>query len=159
MNNIHNVKDTELRVRTLEKFLRVSILMADDADAGLKKRGLTRTRAIALWEIAARRPITQRELADALAVTPRNVTALVDALERTGFVVRKAHPTDRRAIVIALTKKGSAAVARLTAEKHALAETLFRGLRAADLATVAAAFDQIIAQLEAGQNPKAGPVD
>ncbi len=41
--------------------------------------------------------MTQRALADALQVTPRNVTGLVDALADSGFVERAPHPTDRRA--------------------------------------------------------------
>lgn len=52
---------------------------------------LTRSRAKALWGIAPRTPVTQRDLADALKVSPRNVTTLVDALENDGFVLRKAH--------------------------------------------------------------------
>jgi DNA-binding MarR family transcriptional regulator len=45
-------------------------------------------------------------LSSALDVTPRNVTALVDALEADGLVERRAHPTDRRATLIALTSRG-----------------------------------------------------
>lgn len=32
-----------------------------------------------------------------LVAEPRNVTDLVDALERDGYVTREPHPTDRRA--------------------------------------------------------------
>jgi len=49
------------------------------------------------------------DLSGELGVTPRNVTALVDALEAEGLVRRKPHPTDRRATVVELTEKGSGA--------------------------------------------------
>ena len=43
------------------------------------------------------------DLADALEVTPRNITALVDSLEAEGVVRRLSHPTDRRVTLIELT--------------------------------------------------------
>jgi DNA-binding MarR family transcriptional regulator len=45
-------------------------------------------------------------LGDELGVTARQVTNLVDALEREGLVRRMAHPTDRRATVIEATAEG-----------------------------------------------------
>jgi DNA-binding MarR family transcriptional regulator len=41
-----------------------------------------------------------------LGVTPRNVTAIVDALEGMGLVARVADPTDRRAFEVQLTAAG-----------------------------------------------------
>ena len=41
--------------------------------------------------------MTQRTLSQALRVSPRNVTGLLDALEAGGYVTRGRHPTDRRA--------------------------------------------------------------
>ncbi|GAC1331127.1 MAG: MarR family transcriptional regulator [Candidatus Dormibacteria bacterium] len=41
-----------------------------------------------------------------LGVTPRNVTAIVDALEAAGLVARVADPTDRRALIVTLTPAG-----------------------------------------------------
>lgn len=49
------------------------------------------------------------DLSGELGVTPRNVTALVDALEGEGLVRRRPHPTDRRATVVELTERGSGA--------------------------------------------------
>jgi DNA-binding MarR family transcriptional regulator len=43
------------------------------------------------------------DLADALAVTPRNVTALVDGLEGEVLVRRAPHSTDRRITLVELT--------------------------------------------------------
>jgi DNA-binding MarR family transcriptional regulator len=46
-------------------------------------------------------------LSDELGVTARNVTALVDALEKEGLVRRTPHDTDRRATVVELTQAGA----------------------------------------------------
>jgi DNA-binding MarR family transcriptional regulator len=51
---------------------------------------------------------TMTQLAHALNITQRRVTALVDALEADGFVARRAHPTDGRSTVVSLTKSGRA---------------------------------------------------
>ncbi len=51
-------------------------------------------------------PRTMSDLANALAVTPRRVTALVDALEPEGLVERRPHPTDGRSTVVSLTRAG-----------------------------------------------------
>jgi DNA-binding MarR family transcriptional regulator len=125
-----------------------SLMMADDMDKGLAKRGLTRTRAKALWEIAHRTPVTQRDLADALKVSPRNVTTLVDALEKDGFVLRKDHPTDRRAVVLDLSEKGSRAVSRMKRDAHRFAQDLFGDLEPEMLRAFLGTLDDVTKKLE-----------
>lgn len=49
---------------------------------------------------------TMRRLAKALDVTPRRVTALVDALEAEGLVERHRHPTDGRSTLVTITEDG-----------------------------------------------------
>jgi DNA-binding MarR family transcriptional regulator len=44
--------------------------------------------------------LTPSQLADRLALTSGAVTALLDRLERLGWVKREPHPTDRRSVVI-----------------------------------------------------------
>jgi DNA-binding MarR family transcriptional regulator len=46
------------------------------------------------------------ELAHMLNVSPRNVTGLVDHLERDGLVVRAPDPADRRSVLASLTDLG-----------------------------------------------------
>ena len=148
MNNIHNVDISSLADKALSQLMLASLMMADDIDKGLAKRGLTRSRAKALWEIAHRTPVTQRDLADALKVSPRNVTTLVDALENDGFVVRKAHPTDRRAVVLGLSEKGGRAVSTMKREAHRFAQDLFGKLEPEALANFLAALDHVTKNLE-----------
>lgn len=44
-----------------------------------------------------------------LQMTPSTMTSLIDRLERGDYVRRRAHPTDRRTIVLELTAKGKRA--------------------------------------------------
>ncbi len=52
-------------------------------------------------------PAIMRDLGTRLGVTPRNMTAMVDALEQADLVVRRPHPTDRRATLIELSPAGA----------------------------------------------------
>jgi DNA-binding MarR family transcriptional regulator len=72
----------------------------------MKPEDIANSRAYIIWLLRHWGPVTQRTLADALGVTPRNVTGLVDALQASGYVVRAVHPTDRRAILVTLTAVG-----------------------------------------------------
>lgn len=52
-------------------------------------------------------PLPMGELAADLGVDPPNLTALIDGLERAGLVERKAHPTDRRVLLVVDTAAGA----------------------------------------------------
>jgi DNA-binding MarR family transcriptional regulator len=52
-------------------------------------------------------PAIMRDLGTQLGATPRNMTAIVDALEEAQLVVRRPHPTDRRATLIELSPEGA----------------------------------------------------
>ncbi len=92
----------------LSRVLELTLLLGRDATENLTRMGLTEARAHLLWELRTLAPCTQRELATALRVTPRAVTALVDGLAETGFVTREPCPTDRRATLVTLTEQGHA---------------------------------------------------
>jgi DNA-binding MarR family transcriptional regulator len=62
-----------------------------------------RTRAI---RRLARRPMSMGEFAAALGIDPPNATVVVADLESLGLVRRKPHPTDGRAKVVDVTRKG-----------------------------------------------------
>lgn len=68
--------------------------------------GVTPARARLVAVLACSGPQTMCTLADALDVTPRNITTLVDGLEAEGLVERWSDPNDRRATMISLTKAG-----------------------------------------------------
>jgi DNA-binding MarR family transcriptional regulator len=52
-------------------------------------------------------PQPMKRLAERLAVTPRNITGLVDALEADALACRKPNPSDGRSSLISLTDAGA----------------------------------------------------
>jgi DNA-binding MarR family transcriptional regulator len=104
-----------------------------------------------LCELDRDGPQRMADLASALDVTPRNVTTLVDGLERKGIVRRRPHSTDRRATVIELTDSARGAVERSMRHEAAIRE-LFEKLAPADRATLI----RLIGDLESRMRPDAG---
>ncbi len=103
-----------------------------------------------LCELHRDGPQRMADLASALDVTPRNVTTLVDGLEREGIVRRRPHPTDRRATVIELTDSAHGAVDRSMEHEAAIGQ-LFEKLALADRATLI----RLIGDLESWMGAKA----
>ena len=125
------------------------MVVGEYMERGLAERGLTRARATVLWELYHRGPMTQRALSQALRVTPRNVTGLLDALETDDFIVRDPHPSDRRATLVRLTEQAAAAAAALHAEYQEGAAFLFADVPAADLSRFVSILDRVLARLRA----------
>lgn len=70
--------------------------------------GLTAGQMKALLSLEPGEPRPMKELAGEWRCDASYVTSLVDGLEERGIVERQAHPSDRRAKVIALTEVGKA---------------------------------------------------
>lgn len=111
--------------------------------------GLTPSRTHLLWELGRRGPVPQRVLAEALKVTPRAVTGLVDALVADGLVTRESHPGDRRATLVTLTPRGKTLVARLKRDHKALARALFAPMSPRELDGFARGLGGVIDRLRA----------
>ena len=92
--------------------------------------GLTYPRLRLLNALHWKGPQIMSDLALLLGVTARNVTDLVDGLEADGLVLRRPHPTDRRATVIELTERADAS--GLFEAHRAAVAGLFKGLSEAD---------------------------
>src|SRR5579859_1405854 len=113
---------------TLDRILELTVVLGRDMDEQLERMGLTGSRAHLVWELVHRGPSKQQALAEALGVTPRTITALVDGLVATGFVTREPHPTDRRATQVTLTAQGQTAAQALVDGHRELAAQLFGGV-------------------------------
>jgi DNA-binding MarR family transcriptional regulator len=57
--------------------------------------------------------LTPGQLADRLALTTGAVTALVDRLERLGWVSREPHPADRRSVIVRRAGEGDSEAVEL----------------------------------------------
>jgi len=74
------------------------------------------------------------ELADDLSMTPRNVTGLVDHLERDGLVTRVPDAEDRRSIRASLTSTGRARIEAIWKEGLDHQSEVVKGMTKDDLA-------------------------
>lgn len=119
---------SERMITLLDQVLEVAVLINQDMDSTLGDLGLTPARTHLLWELFHRGPSTQRVLAEALGVTPRNVTGLVDGLEDTGYVTRQPHPVDRRATLVTVTDHGTDVMTQMQKGQEHFARLLFADL-------------------------------
>jgi DNA-binding MarR family transcriptional regulator len=130
-----------------DRVLELAVFLNEDMNRGLAGLGLTRSRTEVLWVLHHRGPSTQRTLADAMGVSARNVTGLVDALAATGFVTREPHPTDRRAALVTLTEHGARTTTALARDHEALARALFADMPAERFECFVAGLEQVLAGL------------
>ena len=124
-------------------------MLNDDMARAIAGLGLTLPRTHLIWELGQRGPVPQRVLADALRVTPRAVTGLVDALVADGLVSRELHPTDRRATLVTLSARGKKLVAQLERDHKLLACTLFAPMSRRELDGFARGLAGVIDRLRA----------
>lgn len=82
---------------------------------------LSRTGSLPLGRLGAR-----------LQVHPTSVTSLIDGLQRSGYVARSPHPSDRRATLATITARGRAIAAEATEALNA-AQFGVAGLETAEL--------------------------
>jgi DNA-binding MarR family transcriptional regulator len=135
--------------------LELVVVLDDDMAQANDALGLTPSRTHLLWEVGQRGPVPQRVLAQALKVTPRAVTGLVDALVDDGLVTREPHPGDRRATLVTLTARGETLVTQLKRDHKALARALFAPMSRSELERFRRALGGVIDRLRAHLGAKA----
>src|ERR671919_1306771 len=133
----------------LDKVLELTVVLGEVMRRSFERDGLSPARAHLLWALHQSGPSTQRLLADALGVSPRNITGLVDGLETSGLVVRRRHPTDRRATLVGLTDDGARLAGEMARGKAELATGLFASLSARELEQLTATLGGVIERLKA----------
>jgi DNA-binding MarR family transcriptional regulator len=140
---------TEKRVAALDQMLELVVLLNEDMTQSLAKEGLTVSRVTLLWTLRQIGPCSQRALAQALGVSARTITGLVDGLAATGFVTREPHPTDRRAALVTFTAKGEQTVAAQEEGQRELAGQLFGGMPAERFDCFVAGLSDVLGVLHA----------
>jgi DNA-binding MarR family transcriptional regulator len=85
----------------------------------------------AIDHIQAEGELTPRELGERLSLTSGAVTAVIDRLERHGWVARNPHPKDRRSVVVRMTEQSIEAGARIYLPYSEALARLAAGLPAA----------------------------
>lgn len=84
-------------------------------------------------------------LAVHLGIAPRSATEVADALEAAGLLTRSPDPTDRRAVLLALTEAGRHTVAQVRDRRRAAADAAVATLPAADRAELRRLLEALLA--------------
>ncbi|MBI5949785.1 MAG: MarR family transcriptional regulator [Chloroflexi bacterium] len=110
--------------------------------------GLTVTQLRLLSFLSEEDGLSNAALADRLLVTRPSVSALLERLERGGFIRREVAPNDRRAIRISLEERGRTAVSHLRQDTWAYTGHLMRSLSDDELEELASSLNRFV---EAGR--------
>jgi DNA-binding MarR family transcriptional regulator len=123
----------DLPERVMGRLFGLAPRLVEIQDLGAREYGMSYARGRVVAAMHALGPVKMRELSQAVGVTPRTITGLVDALEADGWVARQADPGDRRATIVALTAAAHIAFARLLEAYRGLARDLVGDIPEADL--------------------------
>lgn len=107
--------------------------------------GLTVTQLRLLSFLSETGGLSNADLAERLYVTRPSVSALLERLERGGFIRREISPNDRRGICIFLEDRGRAALSSIRTEISEFGAALLEDLSNADLKEIVAALDKLVA--------------
>ncbi len=83
----------------------VARLMRRDFNRRVSSLGLTEAQWLILVRLSTMEGARQTQLADILEMHPISIARLIDRLVASGWVERRADPSDRRAVNIFLTEK------------------------------------------------------
>ena len=120
---------------------------------------LTRAQWRALKATARHEGLSQTELAEYLDMEPSPIGRVIDRLEKTGFVERRADPSDRRRWRLYLKPKAHAVVDEMEAIAGELRDDALRGVAREDLDALMRALTQLkenLAALDAAANQERG---
>lgn len=134
---------------SLDLLLEISELFRVDMARAFEGTALTTARTHLLWVLADMGPSTQQALADAMRVSARNITGLVDALEDAGFVRRAPHPGDRRATIVSLTEVGETTMSDMARDHESLSRELLLAVEPGDRDGFTRGLDAIATHLRA----------
>lgn len=132
MSTLNRPRVTKATLALVVAFGKIGPLWGRWVYGRIRKSGLSFARLKLLGTLDLMGPQIMNELSEQLGVTPRNITALVDALEAEGLVKRRPHPTDRRATVIEMTPLGASSSCGARGEFDHAALELFGQLSVAD---------------------------
>jgi len=146
-------------LQVFDRLLEIALLLQQDMAQSFEGTALTASRTHLLWEVHRLGPSTQQALAQALEVTPRNITGLVDALESAGYLRRQPHPSDRRATLVTLTDLGTRTINDMTRQREEAATQLVSGFDGEELARLVSDLDTLTERLQLmAQVPRAARV-
>ncbi len=105
--------------------------------------GISQVLVLHALERAPAEGASMGDLADEVGVTVPTTTGLVGRLAREGLVERRAHPSDRRVVLVALTADGRAVARRAASYLAEMMGKLLGDLEAGEREGLAHAFERV----------------
>jgi len=129
----------------LLSLVRTSALMQKLSDRFFSQFGLTDVQfnILMILKEHGSAGLSQQELSEHLIVTKSNVVGLIDRLERSGYVRRMSHPSDRRFNQIVLTPKGAKLELKIEESYFAEVDKMMNALSTPQKKTVIQAMETI----------------
>ena len=121
------------RTEFVDQLTKVNRKLRTMFDARVKSQGLTLARARLLMHLAKAEGTTQSELAELLEIEQPSMVGLIDAMEKKGFVVRRAVEGDRRAKGIFMTDVARREADTILAYANELRQQVMAGIDDKDL--------------------------
>lgn len=109
----------------------VARLLRRNFNRRVQALGLTQTQWRAIATLSRDPGMTHVALADTLEIQPITLTRLIDRLEAAGWVERRSHPADRRAMQLYLTAKSEPILEEMYARAAETLAEAFTGVTAA----------------------------
>ena len=111
-------------------------------DARLRERGLS-LQGYKLMRALEDCDLSMREISEALHISPRTVTDMIDGLEARGMVARCPYTEDRRVTLVTLTSEGRSQLAAAAAGAEQASHAAVNGLSESDQKTLRVLLDQV----------------
>jgi DNA-binding MarR family transcriptional regulator len=127
--------------------------------AGVLVEGMTYPRMRLIHQLAEDGPLMMNVLSERLNVSARNITVLVDGLEKDSLVRRVSHPTDRRATLIEITDEGKRIHKRIYAVHAERAAALFDALSQDEQTALLALLDKLRVALMKSSDAEGRPLE
>ncbi len=127
----------------IESTYELSRIMRQRMDC-MERDGANFLQLHALLIVQERQDISMKELARSLHVTSPSATSLVNRLVKTALVERRGDPTNRKLVLLRLTKEGALLLHRKHRERTEAIKELFSLLTASEQRQLAAIHEKLI---------------
>ncbi len=121
----------------------ISRLLRRSMDRRLQSLGLTQAQWRAIVYLSRSEGMTQAALAESLEIQPITVTRLIDRMESAGWVERRTHPLDRRAVQLHLTAQSQPILDEMHARAADTLNEATRGIPAREQRELVATLEQV----------------
>jgi DNA-binding MarR family transcriptional regulator len=139
-------------------FSDIARLLRRNVDRRLQALGLTQAQWRAIARLSRNEGMTQIDLAESLEIQPITVTRLVDRMEKAGWVERRDHPHDRRAVQLFLTPRSQPILAEMYARAADTMSEATRGVAGGAQKQLLDTLDHIKQNLSAADAAAGAPV-